>query len=344
MTQGKRDSEWHVLCRCLALIRAVQHTPADWRAIVKVIEADIPEAYGEATGQQLYKRFRDDIDRIRDRLAIVIKADRRSGEYTIRELETPLLDLPEDNLKAMAWLEQVFTPATPNYQAVQSLLRTLKFYLSTERRRQIEQARVAFVLDLGQRDEDRIDPEVETKLSEALVRRRRVEFDYYSPANADGQARRHVVDIYEPPYFDTERGHHYVYGWCHYAVTPDGKETVEDYITYRLGRIRNLTLLPNKLGPAPPPPRRYSVQFWLSERIARGGVTQRRWTTIDRVEPHPGDGLGGVMVYGTTPHPFFAVQELMHYRHHCRVVGGSEMVNRMRNAVKKMAELYQPEA
>lgn len=34
---------------------------------------------------------------------------------------------------------------------------------------------------------------------------RRVEFEYLSPQTEDGQPRRHVVDIYEPSYFDTVR-------------------------------------------------------------------------------------------------------------------------------------------
>lgn len=336
MAHGKRESEWLVIRRCLAIIRRLQQGPANWRALVEAVLAEDEEAYGYTAGQALYKRLRNDLDRLRNNLYIDIRADRRSGEYTIHTLDTPLLNLPNEDLMTIAWLEQTFNPNSPKYREVRAFLQRLQLYLPAARRAQIEQQRTLLMMDLGQRDEDRIDPQVEMGLVQALTRRQRVEFDYYSPQHEDEQPRRHVVDIFEPAYFDTERGHYYVYGWCHYAVTPTGQDTVEDYITYRLGRIHNLKLLPNKLPASPPIPRQYPVKYWLAPEVARYGVTQRRWITIEQVETQ----ADGVIIAGVTPHPFFAVQELMHYRHNCQVLGGAEMLNRMRNTVQEMARLY----
>lgn len=220
---------------------------------------------------------------------------------------------------------------------MQAFLKRLQSFLSPERRAIIEKRRATLVIDLGQRDEDRILPEVEAGLREALIRRRRVEFNYLSPQNPDGQPRRHVVDIYEPAYFDTERGHYYVYGWCHYAVTPTGRQTIGDYVLYRLGRIIDLKLLPQKFPMSPPLPRQYEVVYWLSQDIARYGVSYRRWINIDRVDQQP----DGATVYGTTTNIFSAAQELMHYGHKCRVLDGPEMRRKMEEMVRKMAELYQ---
>jgi predicted DNA-binding transcriptional regulator YafY len=336
MSRGQRESHWLVLRRCLAIVRRLQRGPAAWPELVAAVLREDPAAYGRTEGQPLYKRFRHDLTRLRDSLGVDIRADRRSKTYTILDTTQPLLDVSDEDLTTLAWLEQSFGPTSPRYHAIHDLLGRLTSYLSPERRRHLANQRTALILDLGQRDEDRLDPAVEEKLQEALQRRRRVEFAYTSPLNPDGLSRRHVVDIYEPAYFDAERGHYYVYGYCHYAVTPIGLESVETYVAYRLGRIRHLTLLPQKLPPSPPLPQQYPVKYWLAASVARGGVTQHRWIIIARVEPE-GEG---VIVHGTTPHPFFAVQELMHYRENCRVLGGPELLQRMRDSVARMAALY----
>lgn len=340
MARGKRESQWLTLRRCLAIIRRVQQGPTDWEGLVAAVLAqEGEEAYGRATGAPLRKRLHRDLTRIRQSLRLEIKADRKSGEYYLQETGLPLLDLPETDLETIAWLEQIFNPSSPRYREVQALSRRLQSYLAPDRRQIIEQYRTGLILDLGQRDEDRILPDVERGLTEALIRRRQVEFDYLSPRYEDGQSRRHVVDFFEPVYFDTERGHHYVYGWCHYAVGPAGQDSVEDYVLYRLGRMSNLRLLPQKLPSSPPTPKQYPVIYWLSADIARYGVSYRRWINIDRVEPQ----ADGSVIYGATANLFLAVQELMHYRHKCRVLGGPEMLKRMTATIQKMAQRYNPD-
>ncbi len=341
MSRGKRESQWLVIRRCLAIIRRVQRGPTDWRGLVEAVLAEVgPEAYGLRQEQLSPDLLHDDLARIRNSLAINIRADRRTREYFIEDSQVPLFDLPDDHLTTIAWLEQSFNPASPKYREVQALLKWLQAGLSPERREFMGRQRTALVLDLGQRDEDRLDPDVETGLDRALARRLRVEFDYLAPQHADEQPRRHVVDFYDPPYFDTERGHYYVYGWCHYAVTPAGQETVNGYLLYRLGRLSNLRLLPDKLAPAPPIPKQYPVVYRLSNDVARYGVTHRRWINIERLEPQ----ADGVEVHGSTISPFLAVQELMHYRHKCRVLGGPDMLDQMRKSIEKMAELYKAES
>ncbi len=338
MARGKRESQWLALRRCLAIIRRTQQGPTDWQGLVEAVLAEVdPEAYGPQPEQSAPDLLHDDLARIRNALQIDIRADRRTREYFLRDSDTPLLDLPDEDLATLAWLEQTFNPNSPKYREVQAFLKRLQSYLAPARRQLIEQHRTALVLDLGQRDEDRILPEVEAGLNQALARRRRVELEYKSPQQADDHPRRHVVDIYEPAYFDTERGHYYLYGWCHYAVGPTGRDTVEDYLLYRLGRIGQVKILPDKLPMTPPTPRRYEVVYRLAKDIARYGVTYRRWINIDRIEEQE----AGPVIYGTTTNLFSAVQELMHYRHKCQVLGGPEMVTRMKETVRKMADLYE---
>lgn len=234
----------------------------------------------------------------------------RRYEYTLVDTALPLLDLPDQDLATLAWLEQTFHPTSPQHEAVGSLLERLRFYLAPERRRVIEQQRTALIVELGPLDEDQISPEVEASLMEALTWRRRVELAYVSAEGESDDPRRHVVDFYEPPRFEAALGHYYLLGWCHYRVGPEGRRDINAYRAYRLGRIRQVELLPNHLQPSPPLAKTYQVVYALTPTAARQGVTRRR------------------------------LQELLHYRYHCRVLGGPELLAEMQETIKKMAASY----
>jgi hypothetical protein len=339
MSRGSRESDWLVVRRCFAIIRRVQRGPTDWRGLVEaVLEQVGPDAYGHTEGASLRKRFYNDLHHIRHSLYLDLRAAPDTKEYAFYDVDAqPLLELPEGDLATIAWLEHTFQPNSPHFKEVQTLLDRLKFYLPATRRQTIEEYRLGLTLELGQMDEDILDPEVELGLREALFRRRRVEFDYLSPSHEDRLSRRHTVDIYEPPFFDPALGHYYVRGWCHCIVGPNGTFVPHGYTSYRQGRISNLCLLPDKLPPSPPPPKQYPVIYTLSARVARGGVTRRRWIEFERVENHPD---GSATVYGFTDNIFFAGQELMHYRDNCRVLGGPQVLEWMSCEVAKLAQLY----
>jgi hypothetical protein len=338
MSHGTRESDWLVIRRCLAIIRRVQREPTGWQELVEAVLQDDPDAYGQSQDQALRKRFYRDLDRIRHSLYIELRADPRTKQYTIRDMVLPLLDLPDEDLTTIAWLEQTFHPNSPRHQEIKNFLDRLRFYLSPERRWQIEQQRAALILELGQQDEDQILPEVETGLQQALARRCRVEFDYLSHQNPEEQPRCHVVDIYEPPRFEASLGHYYVWGWCHYnRSAPTDRFEVNSYRAYRLGRIKNLRLLSNKLQPTPPVARRYKVIYQLSPAVARQGITRRRWIDIETIEQRDD---GSAIIYGLTDDRFFALQELMHYRYNCHILGGPEILAEMQETVQKMADLY----
>lgn len=196
--------------------------------------------------------------------------------------------------------------------------------------------REQIAVDLKRRDDDEIASDVEARIADALARRVRIAFDYYSPKNPDAQPRRHVVDPYER-YFDTQRGHYYLKGYCYYAEGPDGRDDVRSYVTYRLGRIENVQVLSNRLPPTPPPTRTYKVVYELSSEVVGESVSRQNAIDIDEVEWRDD---GSVLVRGTTESIFWAVQSLMHYRHHCKLLAGPEMVHEMRKTVRQMADLY----
>jgi predicted DNA-binding transcriptional regulator YafY len=342
MSRGRRESQWLVMRRCLAIIHRAQRSPASQGELIQaVLDQEESDAYGEIEDEALQRRFENDLRRIRDKLMVDLYFDQQAGGYVIKDTWLPLLDLPDEDLATIAWLEQTFGHDSPQHDEVHALLGRLRSYLAPERRAKIERHRTALVMDLGQRDEDKISATVWQGLTQALTQRQRVEFHYLSPQYEEGVPRRHVVDPYEPPYFDTVRGHYYLRGWCRYIVSPLGQQEAGQYIYYRLGRMSDLQVLPNKLPPFPPPARRYSVVYELTPQVARLGITHHPRIEIEAKERRDD---GSVLVRGTTDSVFWAIQSLMHYRHNCRVLGGPEMLREMRATVQKMAEIYHRQA
>lgn len=337
MSPGQRESQWLILRRCLAIIRRAQRGPTDWRGLVQAVrKQEGSDAYGEAEGEALHRRLENDLQRIRNRLYVDLYFDRRSGGYAIRDTWTPLLDMPDEDVAVMAWLEQTFGPDSPQHDEVQDLLGRLRSYLPGERRAEMDQCRSALTVELQRRDEDEIRPTVWADLCKAQLERRRIEMRYLSPQYEDGRPRCHVVDPLSL-FFDPARGHYYLRAYCRRVEEGTGWEEVNRYILYRVGRILEVRVSPQKMPQAAPAAPRYRVEYELTARVARLGITRQPGIEIKRVEQRED---GSVLVRGQTEDVFWAVQSLLHYGPNCRVLGGPEMVGRMRETVLAMAEMY----
>ena len=249
MPRGRRESHWLVIRRCLAIIHRVQRGPASWQDLIEAVQAqEGHDAYGEATGEAAGQARRR---RIRENMGVDLCFDRQAGGYVIKGTWRPLLDLPDEDLATMAWLEETFGLESPQHDEVHALLGRLRLYLGTERLAALERCRTSLAVDLGRRDEDQIRPSVWNGLTKALLERRQVELVYLSPRYEDGQPRRHVVEPYERT-FDTTHGHYYLRAYCRRVEGPDGRDDPRCYRTYRVGRILELTVLAQKMSPLPP--------------------------------------------------------------------------------------------
>jgi len=338
VTRGMPKEHWTVVRRCLAILRCAQRCPANRDMLIEAVLAqEGPDAYGGTTGEALHRRFQEDVRRIRDELLVNLRFDRRLGGYTIRDVWLPLLDLPDEDLATVAWLEETFDLKSPQHDEVHSLMGKLRLYLGLERLAVVEHSRTTLAVDLHQRDDDRIRPAVREGVEKARQEHRRVEFLYLSPKYADGRPRRHVVDPYEH-YFDTVHGHYYLYGYCHRIDSPDGSENPCTYITYRVGRILELAVLPQKFSSLPPTAPRYAVEYELAPEVARLGVTRQPRIEIQEIEQRED---GSAVVRGETHSLFWAARSLLHYGPTCRVIGGPEMVQEIRTAVQEMAKMYE---
>jgi predicted DNA-binding transcriptional regulator YafY len=305
-----------------------------------MVSVEDPIDRGEVRGEHLDAldtRLDKDLRRIRENLMVDVYYDREAGGYVIKDTWLPLLDLPDDDLETIAWLEQTFDLESPKHDEIHGLLRRLRLYLDPSRVALIEEARTALEMDLRRRDADEIRPEVLRGLRKAYRTGRQVELLYLSPGYEDGEPRRHVVEPYEPYTFDTTRKHYYLRAYCRRVETPGGSDYLNAYRTYRLGRIREVTVLPNKLPPIAPKAPRHEVVYELTPQVARLGVTRQPRIEVERVERRDD---GSAVVYGETESVFWAVQSLLHYGANCKVVGGTEMRRAMERVAEDMAALY----
>lgn len=333
-----RESSTTVARRCLALLRRLQRGPATKRELINAALMTVGrDAYGGAAGRALDKRFEGDKRRLRELFGLEWRYQRATGSYEITDVWEPLLDLPDEALTTIAFLQETFDPSAPMHDEIQNFLGLLTSYLSPERRGDLERQRSALQVEWGQRDDDEILPDVETGLSRALVEHRLVVFDYHSPGQENGIARRHTVEPWGR-HFDSVRGHHYLRGYCRRSAGPLGEYTHNRYFHYRLGRIRNLEVLPQKLPPFPPSAPRVELVYRLAPRIARRGeVTRHPGITIMRTEPQED---GSVIVHAETDNAWWAVRTLLHYGANCQVLGGDEMLWEMRRTVSEVARVY----
>jgi len=322
----------------LALFRRLLRGPASREELIEsVLQQVDSEAYGVASGRALGKRFESDKAKLREVFGLHLRYRRSSAAYEIEACDEALLDLCDEDLSALAFLHETFGPDAPQSERVQRLLQCLRGLLSDERRAMVESQCQALQVQWGQRDQDVIPADVEAALTRAITQRRLVCFDYLSPGHADGLARRHTVEPWER-YFDSTRGHHYLRGYCRRISGPPGSVPPGRYLHYRLGRIRHVELLPEKLPPQPPPTPRYDVVYRLSPSIARrGDVSRQPGIEMLSAEPQPD---GSMIVRGRTDDVWWAMQALLHYGASCEVLGGVEAREQMRQFVRDMAKAY----
>jgi predicted DNA-binding transcriptional regulator YafY len=101
-----------------------------------------------------------------------------------------------------------------------------------------------------------------------------------------------------------------------------------------MDRIQQTRPLPEHFVPTRP--RTIELEYVLSPEVARGGVTQHfkhQQVFFDR------DGSAIVKV--ASENLFTDLRKLLHYGAACKVVGGDEAVQQMKEITRQMAQLYE---
>jgi len=325
---GKRISERAVLTRCLLLLNRLKQGAADKAALIDAVQRDLPEAYPASPAAQR-EAFKRDLQRLRRVFGVTLAY--ANGEY---ELADPglFLNLPLSPaaLEGMMTLALAFE-GQPDYANVLQFIEEVARWLPASQRLSLRNPQVIVNLDiLKQLDPDPISPRVWESVRRAKAQRRLIQFNYLSARYEDNKPKRFRV---APARIVYQWGHLYLLGY----VLPQAGSTpaTGEYIRFRLGGIQDddaLQVLPTVMGrtPASAPPR-YEVRYRLLPPLGRGKVS-RHFEGMQVTQREDGT----TEVCGTTQDLFHAERVLLSYGQYCVVLGGRELLERMRQAVEGM--------
>ena len=338
--RGNRESSWLAARRCLAMLLRLQQGPATKQQLLDVVHKD---AGGESDGRQstkaINRRFEEDKRRLADQLGVKIRYSGDVNGYVIEWWERPLLNLPNDDIQTLAFLNDTFQPDSPHAAQVQQLVDRLASWLPLDRQYFYQKASGKLPdVDLRLRDSDKIALDVWETVLEAHNHKQQLSFDYLSSSHADGIPRQHIVEPWH--FYFSDRGHYRLRAYCLFNDGPNGPWNPKTYINYRISRIvpDSAKVLPTKLPPQPRTARPYTVAYELAPEIARFGVS-RRPEMIGEPEIKESDD-GWVRVEGKTHDVFELARNLLYYGANCRVLGGAELLGEMKKLVTGLAGIY----
>ena len=323
---GSRESDWVVIQRCIQILVDLQRGPQT--------KDDLSCLSPGATIREhriVENRFKKDLQRLRNRWHCDIRYNRKTRTYTLHKIGFPLVGLPDDLLPVIALLRETFVEDTPMAKNVQRLLKQLIDLIPPNQQRKIP-TDPPLRLNVTAVDGDDIPNAVLDKVQYACRHHYELEFDYYSPAHADGQPRiNHVQPIAH--LFEDE--HHYLQAYCLRVIGPDSNWERRQIVRYRLGRIRNLKRLPSMFVPSSHHHLYRDLIYVLSSEIVRGGVSKRFPNSKVTILPD-----GRARVEARSLDLFRDVRRLLRYGANCQVIGGDEAVQITRNLVSDLADLY----
>lgn len=325
---GDKRSSWVTFTRRLFLVRRLIRSPAPAATLIAAART--------ALGEEIYPpeanaALRHDLAALRNEFGATVQRQ-ADGHYHLTDPGIlTLLDLPDEELEAVAFLRAAVANGTlPNTAQLDALLRRLLTLMPAERRRQLQVvlARPRLIEPHGMKE-----PAAAVIATlKRVIGQQPVRFAYYSPYGLPGQSEAHQVAPYDLFY---REGQIYLEAYCRECSDP---RLIHRYILYRLDRIipDTLQVLPERLPPGQPTRPLYTLRYWLGPRVAG----QR-----DIVLWFPGSQVawqadGSALVKGEASDLWNARQVLLRYREHCRVLAPPELVQLMREATERMAQLY----
>lgn len=336
---GKADSSWHVLRRCLVILRRMQQGPTTWQGLLSAVIAADPEAYGNGTDDQQRDKIKRDIRRIRNGLQIDASYVAGHG-YAVQDWGDGILDLTDEELRTLAFLRQTFNPDAPYGKRVGVLVDNLTCRFSAERRHQFDRmTNIGPDIDFRLRDEREIAPDVWEAVYKAWSEKRELEFEYLKAAH-EGQARYHCVQPWQ--FYFSERGRYMLKGFCLVNDGPNGRWEPRQYVSYRLHNIvgNSARVLPRKLPHTAPRGKLLDVMLEIAPEIGVFGLSQRpEW--VGGIRSYPIDD-GWMRVEGRIEQVdlFAFSRNLLFYAGNCRVVGGDRLLETMHNHVDTLHNVY----
>jgi predicted DNA-binding transcriptional regulator YafY len=332
---GTKRSSWLTFRRRLLLVRLLLRGPATANDLIAAVQAELgADGYPAAAAAAL----KHDFDALKGEYGCQIAFRRETGQYALDDLgDLALLDLPDDCLEALAFLDASFPhgAALPEHVGVRTLLDRIRLLLPSQRRDNQAHRRRAGSLALPGQSARRIDATVLTTVRRAIEARQELAFRYWSTFD-NQQPRRHRVAPYG--IFFRPEGHGYLDATL-LETSPSGGETLNAAIDYRLDRIvpGTLQILPQMLPPERPTPPLFTVRYRLFPAVAR-----RR--DVAAYFPHTQITYhddGSATVTAVVTNLWQTRQILLRYGAACQVIGPPELVRLFRETTRGLVALYE---
>lgn len=332
-TGGTKRSSWLTFRRRLLLVRTLICGPAGGADLVAAINAELgAQGYPEAASAAL----KHDFDSLKSEYGCRIAYDRATHRYALANLgELALLDLPDDSMEALAFLDASFPEGggMPEYANIRNLLERVLLLLPPARQIQHRRQRSAMRLGLGSAP-GKIDPRTLGVVKRAISGRRELAFTYLSTFD-DDQPRLHRV----APYGITFRpeGHAYLDATL-LEVTPRLGEVPHAAIDYRLDRIvpGSASVLPTMLPPERVQPPSYRLRYTLVPQVARRRDLAATFPETQISYRHD----GSAEVTASVTNLWQARQLLLRYGDACTVHEPPELVELFRKAARGLCAIY----
>ncbi len=243
-----RESEWHVLQRCLALLRCILRGEATKSALLEIERAEA-DAIQDHDGVAFEKRLENDLHRLRVApLNNRIVFDREHKSYSALEIDPPLIDLPPEAVKGLAFLQSAFIQDTPMYAEVRALANLVMQAIPAERRDEVTKLRGVLEIDLQRKDFDEISALIVEQIERAITNHQRLELHYAAASREDREVVIHTVEPIRR-FFDTVRKHFYLEAYCLETRSSKGHFAWQEVRNYRLGRLVKVNILPKRFIP-----------------------------------------------------------------------------------------------
>ncbi|NJN15038.1 MAG: WYL domain-containing protein [Oscillochloris sp.] len=330
---GTKRSSWLTFRRRLLLVRALLRAPASSAELVALVNNELGEqGYPTAAAAAL----KHDFDALKGEYGCQIIYDRQNRRYRLDELgELALLDLPDEQLEALAFLEASFPDGSslPEHANLRTLIERVVLLLPPARQAQHRNRRSAIKLGIGI-GAKQIDADTLNVVKKAIDLRRELSFAYLSTFDQETPRRHRVA-----PYGITFRpeGHGYLDA-TFLEATPSGGETVYAAIEYRLDRIisGSASILPTVLPPIRPAPLSYHLRYTLAPPVGRRRDVA---TYFPNSQITYGDD-GSAEVTATVTNLWQARQILLRYGDACYVHEPQELVQLFARTAAGLQRMY----
>ncbi len=328
MTRGKRESEWAVLQRCLAILQRLRRGAADKWELIQAVEKVRPNSY-PASPLACQAAFKRDLHKLREFLNVQIRY--RQGKYELVNAGPFFsLTLSPESLKAMMTLALTFDESSDRAN-IREFLQEISDFLVEEQRISLKKPTSIINYNILQRiDPNHIPERVWKTVNRAVESRRELEFNYLSPRYQNGPRRFRIA----PLRIDYQGGHFYLFG---YVLSSE--KVMEEYRRFRFSYIQDdeyLKVLPTIIKRSFRQPPRYEVHYRLLPPLSRGAISQH----FAEMQTTPLED-GSIEVRAVTDDLFNAERILLSYGQYCIVLGGPELKKRIRQAIERMCQNIQ---